>query len=186
MEPTPSQTVGPFFHLGCTQHRSVGVLTSPQTQGERIKLTCRVFDGDGMPVPDAMIEIWQANAEGKYNHPDDTQKKSVDPAFQGFGRLATDGTGACTFETIMPGRVEADGNTLQAPHISVSVFARGILKRLATRIYFAGHSANGEDLVLGLVPVERRETLLAHKGNDRDWNFEIYLCGERETVFFDV
>jgi len=188
LTPTPSQTVGPFFHLGCTEQASVGSLITPATKGERIQLICRVFDGDGQPVPDAMIEIWQANAEGRYAHPEDTQQKPLDPSFNGFGRLAMDEQGSCIFETIKPGRVSGNDGMLQAPHINVSTFARGILKRLATRIYFAEDSANAEDPVLALVPVERRSTLLAqpNTANKSRWLFDIHLCGENETVFFDV
>jgi protocatechuate 3,4-dioxygenase alpha subunit len=186
--PTPSQTVGPFFHLGCTDHASVGSLVTAATKGERIRLTCSVLDGNGAPVPDAMIEIWQANAEGRYNHPEDLQQKSLDPSFTGFGRLATDENGKCMFETIRPGRVPGNTGTLQAPHINVSVFARGVLKRLPTRIYFAGEPANSDDPVLALVPAERRGTLLAQAevGRPNEWLFDIHLCGGHETVFFDV
>jgi protocatechuate 3,4-dioxygenase alpha subunit len=188
LTPTPSQTVGPFFHLGCTEQASVGSLITPATKGERIQLICRVFDGDGQPVPDAMIEIWQANAEGRYAHPEDTQQKPLDPSFNGFGRLAMDEQGSCIFETIKPGRVSGNDGMLQAPHINVSTFARGILKRLATRIYFAEDSANAEDPVLALVPVERRSTLLAQPdtADKNRWLFNIHLCGKNETVFFDV
>jgi len=179
--PTPSQPAGPFFHLGRTHHHPVGSPPALDSQGERIRLTCRVYDGDGAPVNDAMIEIWQANAAGKYNHPDDDQQKPVDPAFSGFGRLATNQDGACVFETIKPGRV-AD----QAPHINVAIFARGLLKRLATRIYFADDAANNNDAVLNLVAPERRHTLLAQSKQPGQWEFKIHLCGEQETVFFDV
>ena len=184
--PTASQTAGPFFHLGCTNERSVQTLVTPATKGERIRITCRVFDADGAPVDDAMIEIWQANAEGKYRHPGDQQETAPDPAFYGFGRLPTDEHGACIFQTIKPGRVPANNGALQAAHINVSVFARGILARLATRIYFAGDSALGNDPILALVPTARRDTLLARPGGADDWNFDIHLCGEHETVFFDV
>jgi protocatechuate 3,4-dioxygenase alpha subunit len=185
--PTPSQTVGPFFHLGFTATFD-GTLARPGAKGERVRMICRVFDGDGVPVPDAMIELWQADAEGKYHHSDDPQNKILDPAFRGFGRMATSEDGSCVFETIKPGRVPGLRNTLQAPHLNVSVFARGILKRLATRIYFSGDAANAEDPVLALVPANRRATLMArsdgeHPGN---WKFDVHLCGERETVFFDV
>ncbi len=188
LTPTPSQTVGPFFHLGCTEHSSVGSLITPATKGERIHLVCRVFDGEGQTVSDAMIEIWQANAEGRYAHPEDTQSVPLDPNFNGFGRLATDEHGVCVFETIKPGRVPGNDGAVQAPHINVSIFARGILLRLATRAYFAGDPANAEDPVLALAPADRRFTLLAHPdaaGNSR-WLFEIHLCGANETVFFDV
>ena len=164
----------------------MGSLVTAETKGERIRITCRLLDGNGEPVNDAMIEIWQANAQGKYDHPDDQQEKATDPTFHGFGRLATNEKGACTFETIKPGRVPGDNGSLQAAHINVSVFARGVLKRLATRIYFADDPATESDPVLGLVPPKRRHTLLAHQSSAGDWSFDIHLCGERETVFFDV
>lgn len=184
--PTPSQTAGPFFHLGCKSFD--GTLAGPGAKGERLSILCRVFDGDGQPVPDALIELWQANAEGKYHHPDDLQPKPIDPGFRGFGRMATTQDGSCAFETIKPGRVPGSGNTLQASHINVSVFARGVLKRLATRMYFSGDPANPEDPVLALVPADHRDTLMAKSQSNGSgvWRFDIYLCGERETVFFDV
>lgn len=184
--PTASQTVGPFFHLGCTEHWSVASLVTRETRGERIHLTVRVLDGDGIPVNDSMVEIWQANAEGKYNHPEDSQAKALDPAFNGFGRLATDEGGVCTFKTILPGRVAANDGILQAAHINVSVFARGILKRLATRVYFDGDPAVADDPILALAPEARRHTLLAKAMSAGNWRFEIHLCGDKETVFFDV
>lgn len=186
--PTPSQTVGPFFHLGMTAKRPDGCLAGPGAKGERLRIACRVFDGDGAPVPDAILEIWQANAEGKYNHPDDVQEKPLDPAFYGFGRMATAEDGSCVFETVKPGRAPGNGDALQAPHLNVSVFARGLLQRLATRIYFEGDPANGEDPVLALPLPERRHTLMARPDPTQPgfWCFDIYLCGDRETVFFDV
>ncbi|HKD82063.1 MAG TPA: protocatechuate 3,4-dioxygenase subunit alpha [Candidatus Angelobacter sp.] len=188
LTPTPSQTVGPFFHLGCTGPASVGSLVTTATKGERITLVCRVLDGASQPVPDAMIEIWQANAEGRYAHPEDTQQKLLDPGFSGYGRLATDEQGSCAFETIKPGRASGNDGTLQASHINISIFARGVLKRLATRAYFAGDPANAEDPVLALVPQDRRSTLLARcDATDKcRWLFDIHLCGESESVFFDV
>ena len=184
--PTASQTVGPFFHLGCTDCGTVENLVKPETKGERILLTCRVLDGDGVPIDDAMIEIWQANAEGKYNHPDDRQAKALDPVFNGFGRMPTDENGVCAFKTIRPGRVPENNGELQAAHINVSVFARGVLKRLATRIYFAGDPSLANDPVLALVPADRRSTLEAKETRPGEWNFNIHLCGHDETVFFDV
>lgn len=135
-----------------------------------------------------MIELWQANAEGKYTHPADTQKKPIDSCCSGFGRLATNEDGACVFETIKPGCVPGPEDSVQASHINVSVFARGVLKRLATRIYFAGDLTNADDPVLALVSAERRGTLMAQpdSGNPGHWIFDIHLCGERETVFFDI
>jgi protocatechuate 3,4-dioxygenase, alpha subunit len=186
--PTASQTVGPFFHLGCTRTHSVSCLATQQAKGERVWLTCRVLDGDSVPVSDAMLELWQANAEGKYIHPDDPQDKPADPHCSGFGRLASDEQGSSVFETVRPGAVPGPDGTMQAPHINVSVFARGIQKRLATRIYFFGDPANVNDAVLALVPEERRATLMAQPDpqNVGSWNFTIRLCGENETVFFDV
>ncbi len=185
--PTPSQTAGPFFHLGFNRTFD-GAIAGPDAKGEDIRLICRVLDGDGAPLPDAMLEIWQANSEGKYHSADDPQTKSLDPGFRGFGRLATSEDGTCTFETIKPGRVPGTAEALQAPHINVSVFARGILKRLATRIYFSGDPANPEDPVLALVPAERLKTLMAQPDTQHPgcWHFDIHLCGDRETVFFDV
>ncbi len=186
--PTASQTAGPYFHLGMTETRSVSRIAGPQTKGERVWLTCRVIDGDGVPVNDAMVEIWQADAEGKYNHPDDAREKTADPAWLGFGRMATSEDGGCEFETIRPGRVPGSGNTLEAPHLNLAIFARGMLKQLYTRVYFAGDPANAEDAVIALVPPARRDTLLAQPDPARPgrWLFDIHLQGEHETVFFDV
>jgi protocatechuate 3,4-dioxygenase alpha subunit len=186
--PTASQTVGPYFHLGLTDPRSVGSITGPGAKGEKVTLVCTVLDGDGVRVPDAMIEIWQADADGKYDHPEDTQERALDPACKGFGRLGTDAQGIVEFRTIKPGRVPAPNHGLQAPHLMASIFARGLLKRLTTRIYFAGDPANEEDFVLSLVPKERRDTLLAKPDSSRPglWRFAVHLQGEHETVFFDV
>ena len=152
-----------------------------------MKIIFRVLDADGVPVNDALIEIWQANAEGKYNHPEDTQDKAIDPGF-GFGRMGSDGNGFCEFDTVKPGRVPGPGNRLQAPHLNVSVFARGLLKRLPTRVYFADDPANDGDSVLALVPADRRGTVMAQPdpANPGTWLFEVHLSGKRETVFFDI
>lgn len=186
--PTPSQTVGPYLHIGLTRKHARPCIASPQAKGERVWLKCRVLDGDGAPVNDAMIEIWQADSQGKYNHPDDHQSKNSDPEFQGFGRAASSEDGACEFETIKPGRVPGPGNSLQAPHLNVAVYARGILLQLYTRIYFSGDPANQQDPVLATVPEERRGTLLAQPDPDRagGWRFDFHLAGPNETVFFDV
>jgi protocatechuate 3,4-dioxygenase, alpha subunit len=186
--PIPSQTVGPYFQIGLTGSRWQGKIAGPNTRGERVKLTCTVFDGAGTPLSDALVEIWQANADGKYNHPADKQLKAIDPAFIGFGRQATNEDGVCEFETIKPGRVPGRGKTLQAPHLEVSVLARGLLKRLATRIYFGGDPANDECPVLALVPKARRVTLMAQRlsGEAGAWRFDVHLQGAKETVFFDV
>jgi protocatechuate 3,4-dioxygenase, alpha subunit len=189
LAPTPSQTVGPFFHFCLTNDKSSARhIAGPHVKGERVLLTIHVLDGNGEDVPDAMIEIWQANSEGKYNHPDDPQQKTLDPGFLGFGRLGTAENGSCEFETIRPGRVQGPGKSPQAPHLNVAVFGRGMLKQLYTRIYFAGDPANQEDTVLALVPSDRRETLMAHReaAHPGGWRFDLKLQGEGETVFFDI
>jgi len=186
---TPSQTVGPFFSFGLTTEKCcVRNIANPQAKGERVVLTCRVLDGDGVGLPDAMVEIWQADAQGIYNHPDDPQHKTCDPACAGFGRMGTTEDGVCKFETIRPGRVAGPNGVDQAPHLNVVIFARGMLKQLYTRIYFSGDPANQNDPALSLVPPERRDTLMAkpdpaHPGH---WSFDLRLQGEKETVFFDV
>jgi len=174
--PTPSQTVGPFFSLALTANPCLGILTRDGAEGERIRLTFRVLDGDGAPTAcDSMIELWQADARGRY--------ADADPNFSGFGRMETDSNGGCVFETVKPGPVGT-----QAPHINVMIFARGLLKHLHTRVYFEGEAANADDSVLALVPEERRETLMARpaEGQSTTWCIEIRLQGEKETVFFDV
>jgi protocatechuate 3,4-dioxygenase alpha subunit len=185
LTPTPSQTVGPYLHLGLTDARSISCIARDGAKGERVRLTFRVVDGDGVPVPDAMIELWQADSEGNYA----SQDGSADgTGFRGFGRLATAEDSSCTFETIRPGCVPGPGKTVQAPHINVSVLGRGILKRLATRVYFAGDTANASDPVLTSVPENRRATLLAQPDPARpnNWVFDVQIRGGRETVFFDV
>lgn len=189
MVPTPSQTVGPFFSFGLTEGRGcVSCIAEPQAKGERVRLVCRVLDGDGAPVPDAMIEIWQADADGRYHHPDDPQHANADPACKGFGRMGTSEDGTCEFETIKPGRVLGPAGVLQASHLSLAIFARGLLKQFYTRAYFANDPTNQEDPVLALVPEERRETLMAKLDDLREgcWKFEVHLQGKHETVFFDV
>ncbi len=189
---TSSQTVGPFFHDGLlrTDARRT-LLVAPATTGERIRIAGHVYDGDGVGVPDAMIEIWQANHYGRYNHPSDQRDLPLDPAFHGFGRGATDTAGGYFFETIKPGRVPFDDQRLQAPHICVAVFARGLLNHLLTRLYFADEPANADDPVLRLVPAERQATLLARRGAADEneavvYHFEIVLQGVGETVFFNL
>ena len=186
--PTPSQTVGPYLHIGLTRKHSVIRIAGTEVPGERVHLLCCVLDLNGTPVPDAMIEVWQADGNGKYNHPDDTRAQTAESGFYGFGRAATDEDGACEFETIHPGRVPGPENRLQAPHLNIAVYARGILLQLYTRIYFAGDAANGNDPVLALVPAERRHTLMAQPAAEEAgaWTFDIRLRGDQETVFFDV
>ncbi len=184
---SPSQTIGPFYHFGLTSAPALGCLVRAGAKGHRIRVRIRLLDGDGLPVPDGMIELWQADAAGRYDHPADQQDIPPDSAFCGFGRLSTDPDGVCVFDTIYPGRVPDGLGGCQAPHINVSVFARGLLDRLCTRVYFSGDPALSEDVVLALVPEERRKSLLADPdpAADCQWNFDIHLQGERETVFFD-
>jgi protocatechuate 3,4-dioxygenase, alpha subunit len=185
--PTPSQTVGPFFRIELTtDEHCVRCVASPQAKGEPVSITFRVLDGDRAPVNDAMLEIWQADSNGKYNHPDDPQPKQLDPGWIGFGRLGTGEDGSCVLETIKPGCVPH--GMLQAPHLTLAVFARGMLKQLYTRVYFAGDAANDNDPVLQLTPPERRDTLMARPDPARPgyWLFDVILQGDRETVFFDV
>lgn len=189
MQMTPSQTVGPFFSFGLTTGKCcVRNMAGPKAKGERVVLTCRVLDGDGVGVPDAMVEIWQADAEGIYNHPDDPQQRNCDPACTGFGRMGTNEDGVCEFETVKPGRVRGLTAQEQAPHLNVAIFARGMLKQLYTRIYFAGEAANQNDPALALVPPDRQQTLMAQPdpSNPDRWSFDLHLQGDKETVFFDV
>jgi len=162
------------------------LLVTPETRGERITIEGRVLDGDASPVNDALIELWQANAEGRYDHLEDTQEKLLDPNFAGFGRAATDSGGRFRFHTIKPGPVPGANDVLQAPHISVSIFARGLLKRLVTRIYFPDEPMNDADTVLNSVAPSRRSTLVARAERPGVLRFDIVLQGENETVFFDV
>ena len=185
-KPTPSQTVGPFFHFALPYHGGE-TLTNEATLGARIIVEGRVTDGAGEAVTDALIEIWQANSQGRYDHPDDTQERQLDPNFTGFGRAQTDEDGRFRFYTIKPGPVPGPSGTSQAPHINVSVLGRGILKRMATRLYFSGEAANADDPILALVPPERRGTLIAEWiGDGAAYRFDIRLQGENETVFFDI
>lgn len=183
---TTSQTVGPFFTIGLTRMNQTN-LVGPGVSGERVTIEGRVFDGDGAPIPDAVIEIWQANSHGKYNHPEDEQDKPIEPGFRGYGRIPTDETGRFSFTTIKPGAVPGPDGKMQAPHIAVSIFMRGLLRRLVTRIYFPDEPGNEGDFVLNLVEASRSGTLIARKVAGREgvleWN--VVAQGADETVFFD-
>ena len=182
---TPSQTVGPFFSIGLDP-LSNDKLANDAVSGERVTIAGRVLDGDGNPVPDAVLEIWQANSHGKYAHPEDTQSKPLQESFTGFGRVATNDAGEFRFTTVKPGAVPAPNGRMQAPHLVVSVFMRGLLNRLVARIYFPGEPANGDDFVLRLIDPRRRETLIAQKTmtpGELQWN--VILQGTNETLFFD-
>ena len=193
---TSSQTVGPFFHFGLTANENLGLIASPDTPGEHIQLRVRVLDGAGEAVPDAVIEIYQADAEGRY--PDSTQPSarsaevaSPEPRrrgiFSGFGRLPTGADGSCQFQTIKPGVVRTNGIE-QAPHLNVCLLARGLLRQVYTRIYFKDDPALAADPILTLVSADRRSTLLAEPSASEPslWEFVIRLQGSEETVFFDL
>lgn len=186
LQASTSQTVGPYFHLGLSW-LYVDNLVGPDVLGERLEIEGRVLDADGQGVPDGVIELWQANSHGKYAHPDDQQEKPLQKGFRGFGRIPTGEDGSFRFNTIKPGRVPGPDGKLQAPHIVVSVFARGLLRRLVTRIYFPDDEANCADYALSLVEPARRHTLIAKKSAKREgmleWN--VVLQGGDETVFFD-
>jgi protocatechuate 3,4-dioxygenase alpha subunit len=183
---TTSQTVGPFFSIGMTRMKRDD-LVSAGASGERVTISGQVFDGDGKPVSDAILEIWQANTYGKYAHPADQQDKPVEASFSGYGRIPTDDEGKFRFTTIKPGQVPDLEGKLQAPHIVVSVFARGLLRRLVTRIYFPDEPTNAADFVLNLVEPSRRETLIAKMiaGVNGALKWDVILQGSSETVFFD-
>jgi protocatechuate 3,4-dioxygenase, alpha subunit len=199
LKESPSQTAGPYIHIGATPNwveitgvwqEDLGlVLVGPETKGERILVKGRVFDGSGTPLKDALVEIWQADAEGLYNSPEETRGRA-DPHFVGWGRQPTDGTtGEYRFETIKPGRVAFGEDGWQAPHIVVTVSARGLLNHLVTRLYFEDETTNGADPVLQRLPAERRDTLLARRdegGEGAVYRFDVVLQGRGETAFFNI
>lgn len=203
LKETPSQTAGPYVHIGLIPHQAgfdiferpfSNVLAGPDTQGERIRIEGRVLDGLGSPCRDILLEIWQANAAGRYNHPADQQEsKPLDPSFRGWGRTGTSfEDGVWHFETVKPGPVIGRrGHKPMAPHVSFWLVARGINIGLSTRMYFGDETElNAQDPILRMVePNLRRETLIA-KREERDgkpvYVFDIRLQGEGETVFFDV
>lgn len=183
---TPSQTVGPFFSIGLSWLERAD-LTEGTAGGTRISIQGRVFDGDGQPVPDAVLEIWQADANGRYAHPEDAEELVGAGKFFGFGRVLVNDQGEFMFTTVKPGCVAGPDGTPQAPHLEISVFMRGLLRRLITRIYFPGEAPNEADAVLARVPPKRRHTLIANaRGADQGtllW--DVHLQGEKETVFFE-
>jgi protocatechuate 3,4-dioxygenase, alpha subunit len=180
---TASQTVGPYLLIGLIRGGGQNDLVQAETAGERIKITGIVYDGSDEPVTDGMVEIWQADANGIFNHPSDPLREGADPHFRGFGRSATVDGGIFTFHTVKPG-----GRDGSAPHVNVHVFARGLLLHVMTRIYFEDEAANEADPVLGTIEAERRPTLIAIREESEGvptYCFDIRLQGERETVFFD-
>jgi protocatechuate 3,4-dioxygenase alpha subunit len=206
---TPWQTVGPFFHYALPWKGGADLVGAsdigaredlvpqgarllqgpparPSVEGETIEIAGCVWDGAGEPVPDALVEIWQANPAGRYAAPADARDElALLPGFSGFGRAATAEDGSFLFRTLRPGRVPGPGNNLQAPHIAVSVMARGLMKRLATRLYFEDGEGNDEDPILALVPDSRRAALIARRDGPGRWRFDIRLRGPGETPFFE-
>ena len=186
-ELTPFSTVGPFFKLLVRdQAEGPASLVSASTSGERITIAGRLIAGDGRPVDDGLVEIWQADASGHHRHPEDPQQALTDPAFTGFGRAATRQGGSFAFQTIRPGSVPGPDGQSQAPHIMVSVMARGVMSRCWTRLYFEDERLNDSDPILQLVPPERRHTLIARRRADGAFEFNVVLQGPDETVFFDA
>lgn len=196
LKESPSQTAGPYVHIGLTPNFcGIGgvygedhgaAMVNDRTGGERIALRIRVIDGSGTPLKDALIEIWQADADGLYNSPAET-RGAADPNFQGWGRCPSDmETGDCVFHTIKPGRVPFGGGRLMAPHVSLWIVARGINVGLHTRLYFADEAkANAEDPILARIEHRVRVPTLIAAREDGGYVFDIHLQGEKETVFFD-
>jgi protocatechuate 3,4-dioxygenase, alpha subunit len=176
---TASQTAGPYWHMidfpEWADLLREGGPNAGYDKGERITLTGRVTDGGGAPCTDAMVEIWQADPEGEY-----------ESGFHGFGRSATDADGRFRFITVKPGPVKGRGNATQAPHVTISIFARGLLQHVVTRLYFAGERLNETDPVLNQVPAARRSTMIARPDGEGVWSLDIRLQGENETVFLEV
>ncbi len=197
LKESPSQTAGPYVHIGCvpTFAGIEGVypadlgktMVNDNTRGERIAITGRVIDGTGTPLKDAMLEIWQADAAGLYNSPSET-RGLADPEFSGWGRQPTDGkSGVYRFETIKPGRVPWPDGRMQAPHVSLWIVARGINIGLNTRMYFGDEeAANAEDPLLNRIELKVRVPTLVAKRDGDTYHFDIVLQCENETVFFDI
>jgi len=202
LKETASQTAGPYVHIGLApkqagfdifENNFGNVLVGPDTKGERIRIEGRVIDGSGAVIKDVLLEIWQANAAGRYNHPADKQEdKPLDPSFRGWGRACSDfDTGVYSFETIKPGSVIGRNGVPMAPHINMWIVARGINIGLSTRIYFSDEAeANAADPVLNSIEwVERRKTLIAQRSEKNGqvvYTFDVYLQSDNETVFFDL
>ncbi len=191
---TPSQTVGPFFAYGLTPKGHYAWndvvdndLVTPELAESRIRIEGVMYDGDTAPVPDGMVEIWQADGRGRFPRGHGLGNSPSNTAFKGFGRCATRPDGSFSFSTVKPGVIEESTGGDRAPHILVAVFARGMLVHAFTRIYFDDEPANASDPVLQLVPAERRATLIARRqAGGTVYHFDIRLQGDRETVFFEI
>lgn len=183
LQATSSQTVGPYYSIGmsplyCSEIAGSGV------DGERVHVEGAIHDGRNTPVSDALIEVWQADATGRYAHRADDQPVRPASGFSGFGRIPTDNQGRFAFTTIKPGRVPMPDGRLQAPHLVIGVTMRGLLKTAATRMYFADDDTLAEDPILSLVPTERRATLIAQRSAGAGFEWDIHMQGPKETVFF--
>ena len=181
---TPSQTVGPYLRIGFLP-LVAETIAPPGVPGERVTIRGRMSDGDGSPINDGVLEIWQADAQGKYAHPEGGQKSVAPNAFRGFGRILTDAGGAFHFTTIKPGPVAGPDGKQQAPHLVVTIFMRGMLRHLITRMYFPAEPLNATDAVLQRVPADRRATLVAAAAEKSILEWNIVSQGSAETVFFD-
>jgi protocatechuate 3,4-dioxygenase alpha subunit len=189
---TPSQTVGPYFAFALTPGATYAYstlagsdLATEDAVGEVIEIVGRVIDGEGAPINDAMVEIWQADGAGRYL----SRENRANTSFKGFGRSATDNEGGFSFRTVKPGAVPAPDGKTQAPHVDVGVFARGVVRRLLTRLYFADEAANDSDPILALVPADRRASLIARREANSSpprYVFDIHVQGKDETVFFEA
>lgn len=189
---TPSQTVGPFYAYGLTPNGKyawndafTNNLLTPDVTGDRIRISGVIYDGDGKVVPDAVLEIWQADAQGRFADPKDSRGLS-NSSWRGFGRSGTTDAGEYSFDTVKPGSVPGIDGKPQAPHIVVAVFGRGMTMQSMTRIYFDDEAATASDAVMQLVPEDRRATLIAKKTAPGEYRFDVHLQGDNETVFFDV
>jgi protocatechuate 3,4-dioxygenase, alpha subunit len=189
---TPSQTVGPFYAYGLTPNGKyawndafTNNLLTPDVTGEKIRIEGVIYDGAGKVVPDAVLEIWQADSQGRFADPQDS-RALPNASFRGFGRSGTTDAGEYSFDTIKPGPVPGLDGKEQAPHIVVAVFGRGMTMQSMTRIYFEDEAATATDAVMQLVPAERRDTLIAKKTAAGVYRFDVHLQGDNETVFFDV
>jgi protocatechuate 3,4-dioxygenase alpha subunit len=181
LHPSASQTAGPYWHLVDFPDWADTTRAGSLPDGERIVLTGRITDGSGAMVSDAMVEIWHANPQGEYPDP-----SAPEGTFQGFGRCATDRDGRYRFVTLKPGPVRGSGNLSQAPHVALTIFARGILYHLTTRLYFAGEALNETDPVLNAIDPARRDTVIARETAPGTWNLDLRLQGDHETVWMEM